>query len=119
MSGPIFGGRDAQPLDAMLQAAGGEGWEGLENLLKPHVQAAPMQPSDRVAKNLAVLVQTQGGREIVEWIMDVTLRAPLRVTGSSLEETALNAARKQGINGVGEVILHAIKRGETLLETKE
>lgn len=116
MSGPAFAPRQAQPLDAMLARAGGEGWSGLEDLFRPHVASQPMQPSDAVARNLASLAATKGGREIIEWLMDITLRVPLRVTGTSLEETALRAAQRQGINGVAEAVLAAIAHGQKLTE---
>lgn len=113
MSGPTFGTRDAQPFDHLLESK--QPWDELEKLFEPHLADRPLQPSDTVAKNLANVSRTAGGREILEWIMDITLRAPLRVTGSSLEETALKAATKQGINGPAEAILNAIEHGETLL----
>ncbi|GGE79128.1 hypothetical protein H1W37_19455 [Stappia taiwanensis] len=116
MSGPIFGGRQAQPLDDMVSRAGGDGWEGLEELFKPHLATAPLQPSDLVAKNLAMLAQHSGSREVIEWLMDITLRQPFRPTGKTLEETALRAATRQGINGVGEAVLAAIEHGQKLLE---
>ncbi len=113
MSGPVFASRDALPFDHLLNNSGG--WDDLENLL-PQLADVPLKPSDTVAKNLANLARTQGGREILEWLMDVTLRAPYHVTGKSMEETALNAATRQGINGVAEAILSAVKHGEDLLE---
>ncbi|MBO6893400.1 MAG: hypothetical protein JJ866_15765 [Roseibium sp.] len=113
MSGPKFGLREAQTHDHLLDSK--QPWDELDSFFEPYLADRPLQPSDRVAKNLATFAKTAGGREILEWIMDITLRAPLRVTGSSLEETALRAATKQGINGPAEAILNAIEHGETLL----
>lgn len=118
MSGPFIPAREAQPLDLLEQSVAGGGWESLDEMFKPHRQDAPLQPSDDVAKALWVLRQHGEGRAIIEWLMDITLRAPLRVTGRSIEETALNAAARQGINGVGEVILKAIARGGELMQPK-
>lgn len=113
MSGPVFGKRDALSFDHLLQNS--TGWSELEKLM-PQLQEQPLQPSDRVARNLANIARTQGGREILEYFMDVSLRAPYQVTGKSMEETALNAATRQGVNGMAEVILNVIKHGEDLIE---
>lgn len=115
MSGPIFGSREAQPLDDML-AAIGEGWDGLDNLKMPEGRPVPLQPEDAVCKSWALLVERPGGRAMIEWLMDITLRLPLRSTGKTFEETALLTATRQGINGVGEAVLAAIKRGDELLQ---
>lgn len=114
MSGPVFGGRDAQPFDHLLESA--DPWGEIEKMFKPHLADRPLQPSDQVAKNLAQMARHQSGREILEYIMDITLRLPLRVTGKNFQETALLIANRQGINGVAEVLLNAIKQGEDLLQ---
>lgn len=119
MSEPLFGGRKAQSLDAMVARAGGEGWDGLEELFKPHMASQPLQPSDLVAKNLATLCRDPRTREVIEWLMDITLRSPLRATGKTFEETALLTASRQGINGVGEAILSAIAHGQKLQESEK
>lgn len=113
MSGPVFGERSALPFDDLLRNS--KGWDDLNELL-PQLAEAPLRPSDTVAKNMANLARTKGGRDMLEWIMDITLRAPYHVTGKTIEETALNSATRQGINGVAEAILNAIKHGEDLLE---
>lgn len=119
MSGPFIPPRAGQPLDMLLETHGQGGWEELDALLNPALPAAELEPSDEIAKFLYGLSTTPQGRAIVEWLMDITLRQPLRVTGRSLEETALNAALRQGINGVGEVVLKAIAKGEQLvIETR-
>jgi hypothetical protein len=98
----------------------GGGWEALEAMFKPHIQDAPFQPGDDVARSLYLLYEAAGpGRAVIEWLMDITLRMPYRVTGKSLEETALLAAHRQGINGVGEAILAAIQHGRGLHENSK
>lgn len=114
MSGPVFGSREAQPLDHLLESA--DPWADIEQMFKPHLVDKPLQPSDQVAKNLAQMARHQSGREILEYLMDITVRQPLRITGKDFQETALLSATRQGINGVGEVILNAIKQGEDLLQ---
>lgn len=108
--------RDAQPLDALIQQSETDGWGGLDKLFKPQIQAQELQPNDLVAKNLARFVANERGREIIEWILDISIRQPYRVTGHSLEETALHAAKRQGINGLAEAILSAVAHGNKLIE---
>lgn len=120
MSGPQLapqsGFRQAQPLDTMLLKAGGAGWDGLEQLFRPQLGQQPLQPADGVALFLFRMSQEPRGRDVIEWLMDITVRQPLRVTGASLEETALRAAQRQGINGVAEAVLAAIDHGRKLAE---
>ncbi|MCZ4073549.1 hypothetical protein [Agrobacterium sp. LMR679] len=97
----------------------GDGWEGLEALFRPQLQDAPLQPREGVAKFMYGLYHTPEGRAMFEWMMDITLRMPLRSTGQTFEQTALNTATRQGINGVGEAILAAIGHGEKLLSKSQ
>jgi hypothetical protein len=114
MSGPFVASRVAQPLDLLEQGAAGDGWEGLNALFAP-VQDVELQPSDQVAMLFYGLYISQG-REMIEWLMDITIRQPLRATGQTLEQTALMTATRQGINGVGEAVLKAIAKGKELAE---
>lgn len=120
MSGPFIPERAAQPLDLLegIVESGG-GWGELEALFRPHMHAAPMQPQEGVSQFMYGLYQTAQGRAMFEWMMDITLRMPLRSTGQTFEQTALNTATRQGINGVGEAILAAISHGEKLVAKKQ
>lgn len=121
MSGPFIPGRAGQPLDLMLeQGVAGDGWAGLEDMFRPHLKEAPLQPSDKVAKSLWLLYSLGGdSREVIEWLMDITLRMPYRATGKTIEETALLASNRQGINGVAEAVLAAIAHGRSLMDKPE
>lgn len=116
MAGPFIPSREARPMDLLEQISGSsDGWEGLEALFKPQLQDAPLQPGEDVAQFMYGLYQTAQGRAVFEWIMDITLRMPLRATGQTFEQTALNTATLQGIHGVGEAVLAAISHGEKLI----
>lgn len=119
MSGPFIPARAGQPLD-LLEATmnNSDGWDGIEALFKPKLQDVPLQPADDLARFMYGLYHTPQGREMFEWLMDITLRLPLRATGQSFEQTALNTATRQGINGVGEAVLAAIGHGAKLAEYK-
>lgn len=118
MAGPFIPQRAGQPLDLIEQAAGADGWESLEELMRPHLARAPLQPEDTVAEFMFGLYQTPQGRAMFEWLMDITLRQPLRATGRTFEETALLTATRQGVNGVAEAVLAAIAHGERLVEQR-
>lgn len=116
MSGPFLPERAAQPIDLLEGIVErSDGWEGLDALFRPQLQGAPLQPHEGVAKFMFGLYHTPEGRAMFEWMMDITLRLPLRSTGQTIEQTALNTATRQGINGVGEAILAAIGHGEKLI----
>jgi len=120
MSGPLIPVREAQPLDMLERGAAGGGWDELEKLFKPQLQGAELQPDDDVAKAFWLMFKLGGeGRAVIEWLMDITIRMPFRSIGHSIEETALLAANRQGINGVGEAVLKAIAHGRTLCEKIE
>lgn len=120
MSGPFTPERAAQPMDLLEDIVeSGSGWEGLEALFRPQLQDAPLQPHEGVAKFMYGLYHTPEGRAMFEWMMDITLRMPLRSTGLTIEQTALNTASRQGINGVGEAILAAIGHGEKLVSKSQ
>lgn len=118
MTQVAYGPRQARSMDALEQATG-TGWEGLEEMFAPRrEQPIHNQPSDDVAMYLAQGLNSPKGREVIEWLMDITFRQPFRATGKSFEETALLTANRQGIEGVGEVILAAIRRGQELIDNQ-
>lgn len=118
MSGPFLPARAAQPLDLLEQSyTGGAGWDDLDlDALRAALpDNAPLKPSDEIARFMFGLYSTAEGRRMFEWLMDITIRQPLRATGPTIEETALRTATRQGINGVAEAVLAAIALGESLI----
>ena len=110
-----FGPRQAMPFDDLLQQ-GGNGWDFFADLVGARPAPEPCQPADDVARSLARFVRTGEGRAVIEWLMDITVRQPLRITGASIEQTALLAANRQGIDGVARSVLTAIAHGESLID---
>lgn len=115
MSGPFIPARAGQPIDVLEQGIAGGGWDALEEMFKPHLGGAPLQPDDDLARFMWGLYSTAQGKAMFEWMMDISLRQPLRVSSSSIEETALRAAMKQGINGFADAVLSAIAHGDKLV----
>lgn len=104
--------REALPLDLLQQQSSDELIRSAMAGLVPADQLdAVLAPRDQVAEFIYALSSTAQGREFFEWFMDMTMRLPYRVTGASLEQTALYAAKREGLNLAGELILAAIARG--------
>lgn len=105
--------RDALPIDLMRRNVGEDAIEAALKGLFPDDQVrGAFAPADQLAEFIYGLAQTAQGRAFLDWILDCTLRAPYTVTGATIEQTALNAARREGINIPAEMILAAINRGE-------
>lgn len=92
-------------LEKMLEQIGGLG---------SGVQYAP---TDNVAKVLYAMFA--GERETIDWLLDLTLRAPYPHVGASFEQAALAAKGHQTRAGIGEVIVAAIARGKQLIDQKK
>ena len=106
--------RSALSLTEMVE----NGWAGFEQLEKLAGQAPvdSFRPSEKVARLLHALTLNADTAEIIEWLMDITLRAPLRLPDAGLEQVAIAYATRRGINGVGEAVLAAIEMGRELKE---
>jgi hypothetical protein len=103
-----------RPLDTML-TAGGEGWDALQKLFEPAVMSDRWRPDDQILKFVAAMSQTEQGRAFLDWIFDLTNRAPYPSIGGGIEQAALAAAKHEARAAVGEVILTAIVEGRRLL----
>lgn len=118
MAGPMIAGRAGQPLDLLEQGVAGDGWAGLEAMLVQPERRGELQPPDTVSTFMWGLYCTPEGRAMFEWMMDISIRQPLRITGKTFEETALLSASRQALNGMAEVILKAIAEGERQVSEK-
>lgn len=78
-----------------------------------------LNPHDHLSEFIYGLSKTPEGMMMIEWMMDLSLRAPYRVMGKTIEETALNAAKREGLNLFGETILAAIAKGEQSLKARK
>src|SRR3546814_16093214 len=83
MSGPFIPARAGQPFDLLEKGAAGGGWDGLEEIFKPVLQDAPLQPGDDIARFLWGLANTPQGRAMFEWMMDISIRQPFRGSEAS------------------------------------
>ena len=110
--------RQAQPMSRMIDEVGS--CTDLAKLLAPlDKKPDACTPQDQVARYMAGIARSKEGREMFEWMMDISKRRPFRVVGQTIEETALLAANRQGIEGFADAILAAIAHGQTILKREE
>lgn len=118
MSGPVnVAGRVTLPLDDLMRAGGRTGWEALEAGFAPAPVADRFRPEERIMRFAAALGLHPEGREFLEWIFDLTCRAPYPKTTGDMQELAYAAAKHQARAAVGDVIALAIAEGRRLNDT--
>lgn len=116
MSEPFPFARSVQSLDELLdQASFGGGWQGLEKMLAPAKVPDSFDPGQDMKKVLCAFYHTTEGRRIIDWLMDLTVRAPYPHVGTNFNQAAIAAAKHESRAAVGLVILQAIAEGDALL----
>lgn len=116
MSGPFAFPSDMMSLDQMLSQMG-EGWDGLERSFQPAPTRQPFEPEDDLKKTIALFYDTTPeGRRMMEWIFDLTFRAPYPPVGGSFEQAALAAKAHEARAAVGRVLVQTIVDGRALME---
>lgn len=118
MSGPHPFRREMADLDTMMASIGGEGWDGLEQRFAPAPVPDRFDPGEEIKKFWAAAWGTAQGRAAIQWLADITLRAPYPHGGATLEAAALASAKHEARAAVGEVLLLAMIEGEQLLNPR-
>lgn len=118
MSDPMMPRRAAMPIEQLL--AGTDEMLDVDKMIEklaPAQAGQNFRPTDDLMKVMYLFFGTVEGKQIFEWLMDLTVRAPYpHVNGSNFEQAAIAAAKHQSRCGVGEVILEAVAQGKRLLE---
>ncbi|RWF48378.1 MAG: hypothetical protein EOS50_32035 [Mesorhizobium sp.] len=112
MSGPFPFSRQMMAIDQLLGAT--PSWEGLNQAFLPAKVADNFDPGDDMKQVLYHFNNTAEGRRIIEWLCDLTVRAPFPHVGSTGESAALAAAKHEARTAVGYAMLRAIAEGEEL-----
>ena len=115
MTGPFPFSRQTMPLDRMIEQAGAPGWKFFEDMFKPAGVSDRFDPGADMKKFLAAFEQTAQGRQFLEWIADLTVRAPFPHVGSSRDAAWIAGAKHEARFGVGSVIFKAVADGRELL----
>jgi len=118
MSEPYNPRREVFDSEKMLEMS--DGWLELDELLKKMTggQGFSYRPKDEDLKNFWLLWRSIDGRRLIEWWLDMTLRAPYPPVGNDFQEAALAAARFGARAALGEVMLEALAEGKRLYENK-
>lgn len=117
MSGPHAFARQMMAVDRLLSDA--PSWDGLEKAFKPAAVADNFDPGDDMKLVLAAFYNTVEGRRIVEWLMDLTCRAPYPHVGNTKDSAFLAAKAHEARTAVGYAIGRAIREGEELWKAKK
>lgn len=115
MSGPFAFPTDRMNLDQMLESIGGKGWAGLERQFSPAKVTDHFEPEKRLKMTMAALARTQEGRQLFDWIYQLTVFAPYPHVGSTRDSAWLAAKAHEARAAVGLSIYRAIQDGEKLL----
>lgn len=117
MSGPVEFARQVQALDQLLNAA--PNWDGLEKAFAPAKTPDHFEPDDFMKQQLAALYNTADGRQIIDWLFDLTLRAPFPHVGSSRDSAWIAGAKHEARVAVGQTVARAIVDGRELFNRKK
>lgn len=112
MSGPFPFARRMMAVDDLLQAP--TDWKGLSQAFFPAAVADNFDPGDDMKVVLFHFNNTAEGKRIIEWFVDLTVRAPFPHVGSMKESAALAAAKHEARTAVGYAMLQAIAEGEKI-----
>lgn len=117
MAGPAAFPRQMMALDKLINSA--PSWEDLEGSFFPAGTADSFDPGDDMKEVLFHFSNTPEGRRIVEWLADLTCRAPYPHVGNSLEAAGIAAAKHEARAAVGQTLMRAIAEGEQIWKAKK
>ena len=110
--GPFAFSRQMMAVDELLKAT--PSWSGLQQAFFPAKVGDNFDPGDDMKVVLYHFSNTAEGRRILEWLFDLTARAPFPHVGNTTQSAALAAAKHEARTAVGYVIGRAIADGEVL-----
>lgn len=116
-TGPVEFARQVQSVEAFLRSA--PSWGDLEKAMAPAPLPDDFDPGDFMKQQLAALYATGDGRKIIDWLFDLTLRAPFPHVGSTRDSACIAAAKHEARVAVGQAIARAIVDGEKIFNRKE
>lgn len=113
-----FGAREAQPIDAMMDKLMAQGWDFFGDKLTETLDTSSRRAwssefeaeAKRRAGDAAALFATREGREILEWLCDITVRRPIWVMNLG-SEALTYAAMREGQNAIIYTLMKLIAEG--------
>lgn len=116
-TGPVEFARQVQSVEQFLRDA--PSWASLDKAVRPAAVPDHFDPGDFMKQQLAALYETADGRAIIDWLFDLTLRAPFPHVGSTRDSAWLAAAKHEARVAVGQAVARAIVDGRKLFNQKE
>lgn len=116
-NGPVAFAREVQAMEDFLKAA--PSWGSLEKAFAPAQTANHFEPDNFMKQQLAAFYKTADGRQILDWLFDLTLRAPFPHVGSGRDSAWIAAAKHEARVAVGQAVARAIVDGRELFNQKK
>jgi hypothetical protein len=119
---PLYGRRQAQPIDDMLIRADKLLGDMDMELKPPSPRSAMTEEDRRVAQAAAMIAATNEGMLVLEYLADMTVRRPVFVAHTNLEPMRAYAlgCQREGQNQIFFTLLAMIQRGrEETPESRE
>lgn len=116
-NGPVEFMRQVQALDDLLNAT--PNWKGLEKAFAPAAVPDQFEPEDFMKQMWAAFYNTADGRQMIDWLFDLTLRAPYPHVGSARDAAWLAAGKHEARVAVGQAVARAIVDGRELFNRKK
>ncbi len=118
MNQPLVSRRPAWPAEDILDMSDDVlDVDKMADLIGELSKQADYRPTDDVAKALYALFQYN--RAVIDWLLDLTLRAPYPHVDGDFQKAALAAAKHQARAGIGEVIAAAIAEGKRISDQQK
>lgn len=117
---PIFPPSKAQPLDELFDQMRGQ--IDLDTTNKMMVEMDPknqLRSNKSVAKTLYALAQAKEGRELLEWLCDLTVRRVDMSPALNIEQAAMAHERMKERFGLMMMITQAIDDGQKIAESEK
>lgn len=111
-TGPTPMARQMMPADHIVNSS--PNWEGLLRQFQPAPAPDPFDPGDDMKVVLYHFYRTAQGRQIIDWLFDLTARAEFPHVGSTRESAAIAAAKHEARTAVGYSFARAIADGEEI-----
>ena len=91
--------RDVLRSDSLFAEMSDKDFDTLIDQISPAETGPDFAPDDDVKKMLAAFWTSHDARRVIDWLLDITIRAPYPVTGPNRDDLAF-AAAKHGLHGL-------------------
>ena len=108
--------RDVLRSDSLFSDMSDKDFDALIDQISPAETGPDFVPDEDVKKMLAAFWTSHDARRVIEWLLDITIRAPYPVTGQNRDDLAFAAAKHQARVAIGRAVVLAAAQGFKLLK---